>query len=84
MDPFTRTRKCRTISQNLSTTALYGHKIDLLEAMDDRDGWRERVREIHASTTVMMTRPMTTHLKKKHFTHTHTFTHTNIYTQKLA
>ena len=42
-------RPARTYIQQLcADTGCYLQ--DLLEAMDDRDGWRERVREIHAGS----------------------------------
>ena len=40
----------RTYIQQLCANIGYSLK-DLLEAMDDRDGWQERVREIWASST---------------------------------
>ena len=45
MDSFTRTCKCWTYLQQLCTDTGC-----CLEAMDDRDEWQERVREIHASS----------------------------------
>ena len=52
VDPLTWTSKGRTTSWNLHTTALCAGAEcsleDLTKAMDDRQGWRERVRKIRA------------------------------------
>ena len=42
-------RPARTYIQRLCTDTVYSLE-DLPRAMDDRDGWRERVREIHSSS----------------------------------
>ena len=49
MDPSTRTCKCWMTNKNISTTALYGHRVDLLEAMNDTNEWRARFRKIRDS-----------------------------------
>ena len=52
MDPLTWPSKSRATCSNLHSTALWGYGYspeDMLEAMNDREKWRERVRDIHAS-----------------------------------
>ena len=54
VDPFTLTSKDRTTSSNQHTAVLCRYEMlsDLLqETMDDWEGWRERVRVIHADRT---------------------------------
>ena len=53
MDSCTRTYHCWPTNKNLHKTALYGHRCsleDLPEAIDYRDKWWKRVREIFASS----------------------------------
>ena len=51
VDPFTWLSKDRATSSNLHTAALCRcSPKDLPEAMDDREGWRERVRDILADS----------------------------------
>ena len=54
MDPHIWPSKNRKTSSNTHTAAMWGYGMypeDLLEAMNDREKWRERVRDICASGT---------------------------------
>ena len=77
MDPFSRMCKCCTTNLNLYATTLYGECSlrDRQKTMDDRDGWRKRVRKIFASSWTWSH----THTHTRIYIHTHTQTHT--YTQ---
>ena len=54
MDPHTWPCKSRTTSTNIHSATMWGYRCcpeDLPEAMNDREKWRERVRDIRATST---------------------------------